>query len=121
MVQNLSLAMPPEITALIDRLNQELDRTEQDATEGLNLVRQVLSFFPDNAILLQFFAYLNTVLLFVETYKRQVQTTVETISPTDVPTKVIQEAGEDLATLLGRALETKIELGRIITRLEELR
>lgn len=30
------MAIPSEISTLIDRLNQELDQTEQEATEGLN-------------------------------------------------------------------------------------
>lgn len=43
------MAIPSEIQALIDRLNQELNETEQEATEGLSLTRQNLSRFPDNA------------------------------------------------------------------------
>jgi len=41
------MPISPEITDLVDRLNQELNETEQNAIEGLNLVRQrtkVISF-----------------------------------------------------------------------------
>ena len=114
------MALPSEITALTDHLNQELDQTEQKAIEGLNIVRPALSRFPDNAILIQFFAYLNNVVLFVETYKRQSQNTIERISANDVTAAEIQEAGEDLGTILGRVLETKIGIRRIITRFFEL-
>lgn len=93
---------------------------EQEAIEGLNIVRPALSRFPDNAILIQFFAYLNSVLLFIETYKRQSQNTITRISANDVTAAEIQEAGEDLGTLLRQVLETKIEVVGIITRLENL-
>ncbi|WP_199315323.1 MULTISPECIES: hypothetical protein [Oscillatoriales] len=43
------MPIPSEIQDLIDRLNQELAETETDATQGLNLVRPILSQFPDNA------------------------------------------------------------------------
>jgi hypothetical protein len=74
------MTIPPEISVLIDRLNQELDWAEQEATEGLNLARAALSRFPNNALLIQFFAYFNSVLLFVETYKRPTQNTVKRLT-----------------------------------------
>ena len=114
------MSIPTPILALIDRLNQQVDEIETDATTGLNLVRQFLSLFGDNAILIQYVAYLNAALLFVETSRRQIQTTVELISADEVTFLEIQEAGEDLGTLLGRALETKITVVRIITSLSEL-
>lgn len=49
------MTIPANISILIERLNQKIDSIEQDATEGLRLVRPSLSLFPDNAILLQFF------------------------------------------------------------------
>ncbi|MCT7971033.1 hypothetical protein [Laspinema olomoucense] len=77
--------------------------------------------FVNNALLIQYFAYLNAVLVFVKTSKRQTQTTVEAMSPADVPPEVIEEAGEDLGTLLGPVVETKIEVKQILNRLEGLR
>lgn len=67
----------------------------------------------------QYFAYFNTALIFVETSRGQIQIAVETLSPTDVPDKVIQNAGQDLGTLLGRVLEVKLRVRRLIDRLEE--
>lgn len=93
------MPIPTDIQALIDRLNQELDEIEQQATEGLLLVKSVMSFFLYNARLIQFFAYLSSAILFLETYKRLVQATVDIISVVDV---------------------TKIGFRRIITLLVEL-
>jgi hypothetical protein len=56
------MTIPDEISSLIDRIDRELYQTEQSATQGLNLVRQILENFPDNAILIQFFAYLGSVI-----------------------------------------------------------
>lgn len=113
------MSITPEIQVLVDRLNQEINQTEQAATEGLNLVRPLLSRFPENDRLNQFFAYFSSVLFFVETSKiRRIQAIVERISGADVTEAEIQEAGEDLSTLLGRVLEAKIGVRRIITRLE---
>ena len=114
------MSIPSEIETIIHRLNEELDRIEQKAREGSNLVRQILAVFIDNAIMIQYLAYLNASLLFVETSRRQIQITVELISPDDVTALEIQEAGEDLGSILGRALETKIRVERIINNLEEL-
>jgi hypothetical protein len=51
---------------------------------------------------------------------RQIQFTIDSISPTNTFVEAVQEAGEDLATLLGRVLETKILVSRILTRLENI-
>lgn len=114
------MTLPTSFTLLVARLNQEFEQTEQEATAGLNLARSALTRFPDNALLIQFFAYLSDVLLFVEISKRQLQVTIETVSATDVPSEVVQNAGEELATLLGRVLEAKIDARRIIARLQDL-
>jgi len=113
------MPITPEIQALVDRLNQELNQTEQEATEGLNIVRPLLSRFPENDRLNQFFAYFSSVLFFVETSRtRRIQTIIERISDADVTEEQIQRAGETLSTLLGRVLEAKIGVRQIITRLE---
>lgn len=46
------MAIPLALQQLIDQLNSELDFSEQEVTEGLNLVRGLLSRFPDNALLI---------------------------------------------------------------------
>lgn len=114
------MSIPQEIRAAVDRLNKELEETEREATEGLNLVRPILSSFPDNTILTQFFASLNNVLLFVEISKRRIQITVNRISRTEAIAEEIEEAGEDLGIELGRVLEAKMSVKRIIARLREL-
>lgn len=115
------MPIPSEIAALVDQLNQELNQTEQEATEGVNLIRPLLSRFPDNIRLIQFFTFFNNALLFIEISRIRIQAIVERISAPDVIAEEIQEVGEDLGTLLGRVLETKIGSRRIIRILEELR
>lgn len=114
------MPIPPNLAALVDRLNQELNSIEQDTLEGLSLTRLALSRFSNNAILIQYFAYLNSALLFVETSKSQVQITVEFISQKNVNDRDIQESGEDLSTLLGNVIETKLSIEQILNLLENL-
>jgi hypothetical protein len=59
------MSITPEIQALVDRLNQELGEIEQEATEGENFLRQLMSLFSNNASLIQFFAYFQTTKEFV--------------------------------------------------------
>lgn len=112
------MPIPSEIQALIDRINRELDETERDAIAGLNLVRQRLSLFPENEILMQFFGALSNILFFVEINRGRISNLVEQISPNDVPSQVVQDAGEDLGLILGRVLEAKINANQLKTRLE---
>lgn len=112
------MSIPSEIQTLVDRLNQELNDTEQYATAALNLVRQRLSLFPDNEILMQFFGTLNNILLFAEINRGRIQSIVDRISPNDVPTEIVREAGEDLGLILGRVLEVKMNANQLRTRSE---
>lgn len=111
------MAIPPQLRSLINQLNQELAQTEQKASDGLNRVRELLSQFSDNAQMTQFFAYFSTVLAFVENSKRRIQVVLQGLATDEASAEEIQEAGEDLSTLLGQVLETKIEITKIITRL----
>lgn len=114
------MSIPSEIANLVERLNQEINLIEAEATAGVSLVRELLSRFPNNAILIQYFAYFNTIIFFIATAKRQIEATVEILSPSEVTNDVIQEAGEELGTLLGKVLEVKINVNRTKTRLENL-
>ena len=115
------MAIPSEITQLVQRVNQELDQIEQNATEGLNLARAILNQFPENFIVVQLLAFLNTSIFYAETSRTWIQTRVEDISDSQVSREqVIQEAGEELARELGRVLETKIRVRNIKSRLEFL-
>ena len=112
------MAVPLEINELIDRLKQELNETEQQATEGLNLLRPILSRFPDNATLIQFFSYFNASLFFVVDSRRRIEAIVEMLSSALSTADQIQEAGADMGSLLGQVLEVKINTNRLKTRLE---
>ncbi|MFB2921723.1 hypothetical protein [Aerosakkonema funiforme] len=115
------MPIPSEIEALIGQLNQELDRIEQEALEGMIFARSSLESFPNNAMLTQLFAYLNTSMFFVNICRRRIQTIVEKLSVAKTITnEEIQQTGEYLATELGRAIETKIRVSAIKTRLENL-
>lgn len=114
------MSIPSEIQDIIDRLNGELRQIEQEATRGMNLIRPLLEFFPNNDTLVSFFASLNNSLFLVEIYKRRLDSIVELLLPENVAEEIVQNAGEELGDLLGRALETKIGLGKIIERLERL-
>ncbi|MCL1467189.1 hypothetical protein [Argonema galeatum] len=114
------MTIPSELNALIERLNQELDIIEREATAGLNLVRVRLERFPNNFLLIQMFASFNTALFFVATQRRQIEARIEDLSRKVTTNEQIQEAGEDLAIELGRVLETKIMVKGIKARLENL-
>jgi hypothetical protein len=111
--------IPSEITNLVTQLNQELEITEQDARNGLKLLREIMSRFPSNAVLIEFFAYFNAALFFVENARIRIQSTTEQLSDTNIET--IEEIGENLATLLGEVIETKIRGRNLLDRLENLR
>jgi len=114
------MTIPSEIIALIDRLHQELNETEQELIRGLNRVRPLLSIFPDNNLLMGYFSYFNNVLFFIDSARRGIQATIETIEPEDIKEELIQEAGEDLGEQLGRVIEAKMGVRRIMNTLEEL-
>lgn len=111
------MSVPSEIIVIVERINEELSSIEQDATNTLDLVQRLLSRFPNNAILIQYFAYFNSILLFVDSTKKQVQIIVDNISVEAIPS-VIQEAGEDLGIILARSIEAKVNVSRIKKRLE---
>jgi hypothetical protein len=112
--------IPPDITDLIERLNQELEQTEREVNEGINLVRLPLSRFPENPLLVQFFAYLNNVIFLVENYRQRIRATVELLLEVDVDPEEANDAIEELATMLGVVLETKIRAENIVNRLRNL-
>lgn len=114
------MPIPSNIQALIDRLNQELDEIEEESAEGINLVQTLLSSFPNNIILIQFFASFSNTLLFVEISRRRIQITINRLLSANVSDEEIQEVGEDLGTELGKALEAKISIRNIINRLQGL-
>jgi hypothetical protein len=115
------MPVPPEIDSLVERLNQELGQSEQLAINGINLVKLILSRFPDNARMIELFAVLTNVLLFVEITRRRIQFTVDTISSSNLSLETIQEVGEDLSEMLGRVLENKMLTNRTVAILEDLK
>ncbi len=117
------MPIPSEINDLVQRLNRELDQLETETTEGLiSQLEQVLDRFVDNFTVTQMFAFLNTAIFFVGTSRGKIEVIVESFSTENAATEEeIREAGEDLASDLGRILETKITVSQIKTRLEELR
>lgn len=114
------MIIPPKIKALVDRLNQELDSVELQTIDGLNLVRPLLDTFNDNIVLTQFFASFSNAYLFVEISKRRIQVTVNRLTQSNLPNETLLEIGEDLSSELGKVLEVKIQIERLLNRLQEL-
>jgi hypothetical protein len=113
------MPIPSEFQNLIDRLNFELDEIEHEANEGLNLLEPIMSQFPTNASFIQFFAYFQTSLFFAETARRRIGTTIEQLSSSETRA-IVWEWGEDLASLLGEAIETKMRGRNLLERLRNL-
>ena len=114
------MSIPKEIQALLTQLHQQLDQIEQEATEGINLATLLLDRFPNNLRLIQLFANLNNSLLFRDNIIRRIQLISQSISSPNVSEETIQEAGEDLAELLGRVIETKILVSNVLVILRDL-
>jgi hypothetical protein len=112
------MPIPAQLNALIQRLYNELEQLEYEVTAALNLVRIRLNLFPDNAMLIQLFAYLNNVMFLRETLRSQLSNS-EAFLETDIATEsLIREVAEDLSEQLGRVLEAKIAVNRIRERLD---
>jgi hypothetical protein len=114
------MSLPPQILETIEKLDRELDLIESEANKGLKIVRLLLPLFYENPILIQLLSTLNNSLLFRDNVKRRIQMTIDSISPPQIPSEIVQAAAEDLGELLGRALETKILVMRAVKILEDL-
>jgi hypothetical protein len=112
------MTIPSEIIALIERLNNELNQMDREATEGLNRARLKLGVYPDNNVLIQLFATLNNYVLFGEIVRRRIDYSRLILATDTVTNEQIQEIGEDLSELLGRVLEGKIIVNRAKSQLE---
>jgi hypothetical protein len=60
------MAIPAQLSAIIEQINRDLVEIELEATEGLNLSRRILAQFPNNARLIQFFASFSSAILFLD-------------------------------------------------------
>ncbi|MDJ1172772.1 hypothetical protein [Roseofilum capinflatum] len=110
------MTIPSELNVLINRLNAELDVIEAQGMEGLRLLRPIMSSFPDNTILIQHFAYLNTILFFVQSSRTQISDSLELITDATVSEERIQECGEMLSNLLGKVIEVKLKVETLVNR-----
>jgi vacuolar-type H+-ATPase catalytic subunit A/Vma1 len=115
------MLIPSEILVVVEQLNEELNFIEQVTVIALDLTRALLRRFPDNETFVQFFAYLNSTVLLVETDRRQIRRIVEGLSELDeITDDIVQDAGETLASELGRIIEAKLVVSQIKSRLENL-
>jgi len=106
-----------EISAIVDRINLELNQNEQKATEGAGLTQQLLSRFIDNALLAQNFAYFNTILFFLKVARVQIGNVKKTFNNKEFPPDAIATAIEELKTLESLVLEIKDNLDLSLNRL----
>ncbi|WP_017717801.1 hypothetical protein [Kamptonema formosum] len=112
--------IPSEIAGLIERLNQELNEMEREATDGLALTRTIVDRSPNNFTAIQLLAFWKTTLFFVETSRNRIPSLREDISLSEVTAKqAVKDAAESLATELVRVLETKTEVSGVKNRLEK--
>lgn len=79
-----------------------------------------MSRFPNNASLIQFFAFFQTTLFFVANARKRIQLTVKQLSAPQVYTQITVEFGEDLAALLGEIIEARIRSRNLLNRLRNL-
>ena len=114
------MTISEELNQLIERLYLELEEINQNVTEGINLVRPLLSQFPENTLIVQFFAYLNNVFFLIENYRERIQNAIRLLSLPNITATEYQEAGQDLSTMLGIVLETKIRVNKIVDRLRNI-
>jgi len=114
------MPLPSEIQDLIDRLNLELDETEQKVTEGLNILRPIMAQFPNNASLIQFFAYFQTTLFWASNARNRIGLARIRLDVPNVSDSIVAESGEDLSVLLGEVVETKIRSRNLLNRLRNL-
>ena len=106
-----------EISAIVDRINLELNQNEQKSTEGAGLTQQLLSRFIDNALLAQNFAYFNTILFFLKVARVQIDNIKKTFNNKEFPPDAIAVAIEELKTLESLVLEIKDNLDLSLNRL----
>ena len=114
------MSIPPKIQSTIERLNFELDYIQEQTQNGLSILRPLIDRFPNNNLLVQFYAYLNNSLFLVDIYKRRVQIVIELLQQKPLSSEEIQSIGEELSDLVGRIVESKIGLENIILRLKAL-
>jgi hypothetical protein len=109
-----------EIFDLIERLLKELKEIEEDTTQGLEAVRVLLDFFPENAMLVQAFGFFSSAVFFTENTKAQVHGIARNLSISSLSAQKVEEIGQELATTLGRTLELKIQTKTLRNRMERL-
>jgi len=114
------MSIPPQLSALINQVNQELNQLEEEATQALALIRPYMSALPGNPSLVQAFSTLNNAQFLVLVRRSQIERLVDRISPECIPEDIIQDTGEDLSTFLGEIFELREIINNIKRRLEDL-
>jgi hypothetical protein len=113
------MTLPSSLNELVEQLNNRLNDLDHELSYAIELIRKRITLFPDNIILIQLFASLNSYTLFTENTRRRIQETVNYLTTNEIlSNQDIQEAGEDLSEQLGRILEAKIVVSNIKRRLE---
>ncbi|MCU0515889.1 MAG: hypothetical protein MUC60_03290 [Oscillatoria sp. Prado101] len=115
------MSVPSKIAGLIERLNQELNEIEREATNGLALTTTIVERFPNNFTAIQLLTFWKTTLFFVETSRDRIPSIREDIGLAKMTAKeAVKEAADSLATELVRVLETKTKVSGVKNRLEKL-
>ena len=114
------MTIPPQLSALIDQVNEELNQLEQEVQQQLARVRSLLNSFPDNIFFIELFGELNNFQFFRTIRERRVENLVNRILPDDTSSSMTQETGEELATFLGEILEARFRAANIKRIVDQL-
>jgi hypothetical protein len=114
------MSIPSDLRPLVDELYRVLDDTERQATLGLLALRKVMSLFPTNEILMQYFSSLTNFQFCIAGVRLQAENIVGNILLANVPDEDVQKAGDYLAALLHIAPESKLLIDKVVNKLEAL-
>ncbi len=108
------MPIPPQFSALIDQVNEELDQLGQETEEALRAVRAYLDTFSGNVFLVRSFAVLSNIQFYVSDRRRRVASALDNVSD-----DTVQELGEDLGAYLGEIFDLRITVSAINRELEQ--
>ena len=114
------MSIPSDIRPLVDELYQILDDTERRATQGLFALRRGMSLFPENEILMQYFSSITNFQFCIAGVRLQAENIAGNILLANVPDEDVQKAADYLAALLHIAPECKIQIEKVVEKLEAL-
>jgi hypothetical protein len=113
------MAVPPNFNDLVQQIDIELSELNSVLTQSIRIIRERISSFPENIILMQLYSTLNNYTLFSQNTQRRIQEAIQYLAVSENASEEnIREFGEDLSEQLGRIIEARIVVSTIKKRLE---